>query len=678
MGYGTTNQGGPMATLRMRWATAATLTALIVCVCYGSSSVFAISPAIAASSIAGNWTVEPPATPVDAQHVVLQAVSCAEATACMAVGYSEESTPGAAPLAEMWNGSRWSLSGAVSATPGSNLLGVSCPVAGWCAAVGSNGQEGFAETWNGTVWTKYTIAAPSGSQSFTLLGVSCTSPTHCLAVGYYVDDTGYGKTLVEEWNGSTWTEGNAVDPNPRGAPYDATSELYAISCASPSSCVAVGEYEDEPDDTDPALAESWNGSTWTVDSTPTILHAFQTYLNSVSCWAPGSCTAVGGYDIFGNPPPEGNTVSESWDGSVWSLQSAPVLPETFSELHGVSCTSATFCIGLGYGSPGAHYTALWNGAWSYEPFGTGLESVSCASEMYCLAVGGEEAAVYVSNNENPLYPGGGISPPPPTPQPSPAPPPAPDVYAALGDSYSSGEGAPPFESSSDTSQNKCHRSLHAYAYDVKGKQGFPSTLQFSACSGAKIANFYPGKGQYTEKSGQLATLSSQDSIVSMTIGGNDVKFGPLIKSCVVLPACNLTDDLATRALIKHTLKRLPQLYSTILADAPNAQVYVLGYPHFFSAHPSLLCNGIDRFEAVWITRMEDLFNDGISNDIRQVASARLHYVDTSDAFSGGELCSGHKPVYMNGLIKAHLEYSFHPTRLGQERLAQRLEAAVHG
>jgi hypothetical protein len=412
-----------MATLRIQ-AIAAALAGLIVCVCCGFASVFVTSPAIAASSIAVGWTVEPPATPVGAQHVVLQAVSCAEVTACMAVGYSEESTPGTMPLAEMWNGSRWSLSGAVIASPGSDLLGVSCPVVGWCAAVGSSSQEVFAETWNGTVWTKYTIAAPSGSQSFTLLGVSCTSPNHCLAVGYYVDDTGgYEKALVEEWNGSTWTEGNAVDPNPRGAPYDANSELSAISCASPTSCVAVGEYEDEPNDTDPALAESWNGGTWTVDSTPTIFHAYQTYLNSVSCWAPGSCMAVGGYNIFGNPPPEGNTTSESWNGSIWSLQSVPVLPETFSNLHGVSCTSATFCIGLGYGSPGANYVALWNGAWSYEAFGTALRAVSCVSQIYCMAVGAEEAAVYVSNPENPQPFGGGGSntPSPPTTPPPPAP-----------------------------------------------------------------------------------------------------------------------------------------------------------------------------------------------------------------------------------------------------------------
>ena len=73
------------------------------------------------------------------------------ATACMAVGSSEERTPGAKPFAEMWNGSRWSLSGAVIGSTGSVLSSVSCPVAGWCAAVGSDGQEGFSETRNGAV-----------------------------------------------------------------------------------------------------------------------------------------------------------------------------------------------------------------------------------------------------------------------------------------------------------------------------------------------------------------------------------------------------------------------------------------------------------------------------------------------------------------------------------------------
>ncbi|MGH2852702.1 MAG: GDSL-type esterase/lipase family protein [Solirubrobacteraceae bacterium] len=264
---------------------------------------------------------------------------------------------------------------------------------------------------------------------------------------------------------------------------------------------------------------------------------------------------------------------------------------------------------------------------------------------------------------------------PVTTTPTPPPPAPASIYVALGDSYSSGEGVSPFLAGSDTAHDRCHRSTRAYAELLRGKPGFPSTLEFGACSGAKVANMYPGKGQYGER-GQLELLSSQDAIVSLTIGGNDVGFGLIIKSCVLLPACYLSDNLPTRVLIKHTLKRLPSLYRAMLTRAPDAQVYVLGYPHFFSPHPSLFCNGIDRLEANWISQMEDLFNEGAQKAIRKLADHRLHYVDTDNAFAGGELCSKKKPVYMNGVIKAHHEYSFHPTAAGQARLAHVLAIAV--
>jgi hypothetical protein len=319
----------------------------------------------------------------------------------MGVGASEGGTPNETPLAERWNGSSWSVSTTTGgASVGGSiraLYGVSCPVANWCAAVGGGNAPGaWAETWNGTKWTEYTISAPSGSQSFALRGISCTSPNQCISVGNYIDGSGYSKALTENWNGSNWTEGNAVAfvPPPQS---DANSELNAISCASPSSCVAVGNYEDEPEDTWPALAESWNGSKWTVDPTPIIPNAYSTTLDSVSCWAPESCIATGQDTISGNPPPEGNTVSESWDGSAWHLQTAPVLPELFSSLGGVSCTSATFCAGIGNGSAKASYIALWNGTWSDEAFGTTLEGVSCVSEAYCVAVGSPNAAVYAES-----------------------------------------------------------------------------------------------------------------------------------------------------------------------------------------------------------------------------------------------------------------------------------------
>lgn len=668
-----------MVSHRIQWVTAkAALAVLISCI--------SASPAAGASAIAANWTVEPVATPVGAQHVALQAVSCAEATTCMGVGYSEGSTPGAIPLAEMWNGTRWSLSGAVIALPDSHLLGISCPLANWCAAVGSDGHVGFAETWNGTMWTAYTITAPPSSQSFTLLGISCTSPSHCLAVGYYVDDTGgYGKALVEEWNGSTWTEGNAVDPNPRGTPYDANSSLYAISCASPTSCVAVGEYEDEPDGTNPALAESWNGSTWTVDASPTIPNAFQTYLNSVSCWAPGACVAVGGYNTLGSPSPEGNTVSEIWDGSAWHQQSAPVLPETFNDLHGVSCTSATFCISLGSGSPGANYIALWNGAWAYEAFNANLDSVSCTSAAYCVATGAEDTAVYTWHTAAP--PTSAVGSPAPT---SPSPTSRPGVYVALGDSYSSGQSNPPYLLGTDTDADQCHRSALAYAFDTSLNLGFyKPDFSFHACNGAAIKDFFHS---YMHEPPQLSWLSGADALVTLTIGGNDASFAKVMASCVLGRGCErhwekqINQAIFTMGYYSPSNhESLQRLYMIIAKDAPNAKIIVVGYPRFFPVRPpehciSALGPTINKAKMLWINseikRMDTTIESSV-DAAHRVYPHVVYAIGSYNAFVHHELCTASPDMYgvkISTSEKTRGE-SFHPNIYGHQALARLVEKA---
>src|SRR5580704_7836677 len=65
-----------------------------------------------------------------------------------------------------------------------------------------------------------------------------------------------------------------------------------------------------------------------------------------------------------------------------------------------------------------------------------------------------------------------------------------NVYAALGDSYSSGEGVPPFISA--PAGDNCHRSTRAYSQLLVGTAGFPAVGNFKACSGATVADFYNG------------------------------------------------------------------------------------------------------------------------------------------------------------------------------------------
>ena len=328
----------------------------------------------------GEWLIFP--TPnLGAVGSGLNGVSCVSQSFCIAVGY--KSRPGwqAEALIERWNGTVWST---VSAPTTGELRGVSCTSAKFCVAVGSYEQEGspdssgprsVIDTWDGTTWSS-TAAAPSNGK-FSLTAVSCVSPSFCIAVGGGIGG-GPPRTLVLSWNGVTWS--HVDSPN---AGYYAPNELRGVSCASSTFCMAVGKY------TDGALIESWNGVEWSVEPVAR-RGAGENALYSVSCVSAEHCVAVGAA--------EGSLV-ESWSGGTWSILESPS-PEG-STLNGVSCVSVASCVAVGVdtGPTGTQtlVEALKGSGWSIVPSADGasspteLEGVSRASAESWFAVGKYEA-----------------------------------------------------------------------------------------------------------------------------------------------------------------------------------------------------------------------------------------------------------------------------------------------
>ncbi len=92
-------------------------------------------------------------------------------------------------------------------------------------------------------------------------------------------------------------------------------------------------------------------------------------------------------------------------------------------------------------------------------------------------------------------------------------------YVALGDSYSSGVGAGSYIGSSGS----CDRSTNAYPalWDAANQ---PASYVSEACSGATTA---------TVLSSQLSALSAATTLVSITVGGNDVGFSSVMETCVL-------------------------------------------------------------------------------------------------------------------------------------------------
>lgn len=102
-------------------------------------------------------------------------------------------------------------------------------------------------------------------------------------------------------------------------------------------------------------------------------------------------------------------------------------------------------------------------------------------------------------------------------------------YVSLGDSYSSGEGAPPFEAGTDGNGDYCHRSANAYP-NLIGRT-LKSAPLFYACSGATSDNLITNS-QFTEIP-QLSEPGTRTAdLFTLTIGGNDANFMPVLKSCI--------------------------------------------------------------------------------------------------------------------------------------------------
>jgi hypothetical protein len=275
---------------------------------------------------------------------------------------------------------------------------VSCSSATACTAVGSHAASlsspGFtlAERWNGTSWRIQHTILPNGAASSAFTGVSCASATSCTAVGAAIGKaTRRGVNLAETWNGTTWRV-QAI-PTLKGS---TGSSLFAVSCTSPGACTAVGDYDTAAGGV-VAEAERWNGTAWRIQPIPR--PAKVTQLFGVSCPAVRACTTVGYQNTStGDAQP----LAEAWNGTTWHVQAVP-LPRKAPGgiLSAVSCTLPSACTATGtnFSTTGPTLAERWNGTnWRVQPtpnppnYTTSreevtLNGVSCTSATACTATG---------------------------------------------------------------------------------------------------------------------------------------------------------------------------------------------------------------------------------------------------------------------------------------------------
>jgi hypothetical protein len=373
-----------------------------------TASVLALAPGTSGAA-ALTWTpstapsigLDPAAmTGSDYSGLHINSVSCSTATNCVAVGYYDygpaaaEDWLGLIETGTLSNGT-WQWAAQTAPDGGLDpvfetqpeepdgfvtLQSVSCGTATSCTAVGiygtgtddiNAGIDGIIEsgTDSGGTWT-WTDSALSPNQmtdpplytgegtyygAAYLSAVSCSGAT-CVATGYYDslvdgDPDQYSEPIILTNSSGSWVQNSMSTSllSPALGPLsdDDSPSLGAVSCSSPTSCVAVGSYEDGSFGQDGMIVTGGvlNGEwTWiatnTTNPTPTTTPSYYDF-TAVSCPSSVSCVVAGQGGTNDDDLLETGTLSQG--GWTWVINTLPTT-DALANRGSISCVSTVYCI----------------------------------------------------------------------------------------------------------------------------------------------------------------------------------------------------------------------------------------------------------------------------------------------------------------------------------------------
>jgi hypothetical protein len=330
-----------------------------------------------------SWAGEQPPGP--GTFSALNGVASVSACSAWAVGYYNNNTADQTMI-DYWNGSSWVQQS--SPDPGGSavhnvLQGVTATSArnAWAVGYYMDGKSNatLIEHWNGKTWTR--VPSPSPGKPSSLGAVTAISATNAWAVGqYYTRRTGF-LSLIEHWNGHTWKQ-------VRGPKVDGIDQLNSVAAISASDIWAVGFFYNGSSYR--TLTDHWNGRTWEHVSSPNpggkprdnVLEGV-TVTSARNAWAVGTT----------NTSFETRTMILHWNGSTWKQVTSPdPYFDTglgYNFLTAVKAVSASNAWAVGYYYDGSSYVTLiahWNGSsWTQVSSPT----INNYSELY--GIGGDSA-----------------------------------------------------------------------------------------------------------------------------------------------------------------------------------------------------------------------------------------------------------------------------------------------
>lgn len=283
-------------------------------------------------------------------------------------------------------------------------------------------------------------------------------------------------------------------------------------------------------------------------------------------------------------------------------------------------------------------------------------------------------------------------------------------YVAIGDSFSAGEGVEPYvDQKVDRYLNAgrgariplyqqnpaflCHRSTKGWPLKIKEPGASKpvadsgGAFTFAACSGARLVNVDTTQQpkEYRDKKTaiplQNTVLGTDADLVTMTFGGNDVGFVPIVTHCVAHYDCwedtfvtvngtPVSLDNWTKIRIALVQNELDGLYQQVRGRVrTDTRIVVATYPRLLKIGNRICTEGVvlPQGERQWLADRVDDFDDVVAV---RAARSNIDVADVRDAFQDHAICDGDN--YITGARAARATdlgggvsaASFHPNDKG--------------
>jgi lysophospholipase L1-like esterase len=250
-----------------------------------------------------------------------------------------------------------------------------------------------------------------------------------------------------------------------------------------------------------------------------------------------------------------------------------------------------------------------------------------------------------------------------------------EKYVALGDSMASGPLIPDI-----TGNVGCGRSTHNYAHELAAGLGV-AELRDVTCSGAETKHMT--QPQSLSVAGvptgtappQLDALSTDTTLVTLTIGGNDAGLVGIAEDCVNLdPTATPCKKRYTQGGVDQVAQRVDAAGPAIAAvlegihqRSPRARVVVTGYGLYVKPHGCWPIQPVLPVDADYLQGNVHRLNQVIA---AQAAAHNAQYVDVETPSVGHDACQSASARWVEGYVPLNPAAPLHPNQRGEENYAR--------